>query len=123
MKALILEGSNMNQATERVKEFLTGPIKGTYIDNCSHGYLAVSLKDFKRVMTPETAKKITGYSGLNSSTVYLEEDLDAGTFMEEAKTKGIEIEVTNSYNERFQCPKNYTARKVKFDAEFIPNAN
>ena len=120
MRALVLTGGQMNNAHRKVEDFLKG-VKATYIDNCSHGYLAVSLRDFMRIMTAETAKKITHYSGLNSSTVYLEEDCDAGTFMNEAKAKGIEIDITHSYNERFVCAKNYSARKLKFDAEFIPN--
>jgi hypothetical protein len=121
MKALVLTGGQMTNAHQRVEAFLSGPIRAIYIDNCSHGYLAVSMADFLRVMTPETAKQITGYSGMNSARVYLEEDCDAGTFMNEAKAKGYEIEVTNEYNERFVCAKNYSARKLKFQAEFIAN--
>ena len=90
-------------------------IKGIYIDNCSHGYLQVSKKDFERVMDTTTAKKITGFSGVSGERVYLEEDLDAGTFMNVAKGKGFEIEVSNSYQENFRCPKNYSPRKFKFE--------
>lgn len=88
-------------------------IEGVFIDNCSHGYLAVSRTDFVKVMaSTEEKKKITGYSGLTKDKVYLEEDLDAGTFITIAKSKGYTVSLTDSYQPSFECSKNYSASKV-----------
>lgn len=81
-------------------------ILATFIDNCSHGYLEVPKADFKKVMGTD-AKKITGYSGVKNDKVYLEEDQDAGVFMDAAKSKGYMVQIENSYQPNFECPKNY----------------
>lgn len=86
-------------------------IQTKFIDNCSHGYLEVNITEFKKVMGAD-AKKITGYSGISKDRVYLEEDLDAGTFLNTAKVKGYLIQIDNDYRPNFECPKNYSVRKL-----------
>ena len=81
-------------------------IQTIYIDNCSHGYLQVDKADFKKVMGSDAAK-VTGYSGVKDGKVFLEEDQDAGLFMDTAKRKGYLVNVDNSYQPNFTCPKNY----------------
>ncbi len=79
-------------------------IKTTHIDNCSHGYLSVSKKDFLKVCEPH---EITPFSGHDLTRIYLEEDCDASTFLQKAEQKGIEIIVKSSYNPKFNKTKNY----------------
>ncbi len=88
-------------------------INGVFIDNCGHGYLQVTKEEFKQVMaSPSDKKKITGYSGVRGESVYLEEDLDAGTFIKAAREKGFTVSWADSYQPNFECPKNYSPAKV-----------
>ena len=79
-------------------------IKTTHIDNCSHGYLSVSKKDFLKVCATH---EITPFSGHDLTRIYLEEDCDASTFLQKAEQKGIEIIVRSSYNPKFVKHHNY----------------
>jgi hypothetical protein len=79
-------------------------IKVTHIDTGGHGYYSVAKTDFLLVLNPEF---ITGCSGHSLTRIYLEEDLDATTFFEAAKVKGIEVQVKSSYNLNFKITHNY----------------
>ncbi len=59
-----------------------------------HGWLAVPLADLE-ALNIET--QITGYSYVRVGTVYLEEDLDAGTYLEAAKAAGWTVETTEEH--------------------------
>ena len=75
-------------------------IKVTFIDTASHGYYSVSKADITKL---GIAEKITGYSGLNLTRVYL----DAALLFNAAKEKGFEIDLKNSYNPKFNIRHNY----------------
>jgi hypothetical protein len=79
-------------------------IRVTYIDNCSHGYYSISKAD---VLKLGIAEKITGFSGLTFTRVYLEEDCDGLLLYNTAKEKGFEIVVKSSYNPKFKYTHNY----------------
>lgn len=75
-------------------------MKITYHHDDAHGWLEVSLQQALLVKTP--LKQITGYSyvGLKgfSPTLYLEEDCDAGVFLDAAAAAGKKVEVTHQYH-------------------------
>lgn len=82
-------------------------IKVTYIDTAGHGYYSVSKDDLRLIgINPFS---ITGFSGMNLTRVYLEEDCDATTFFDKAKANGFTVEVKNSYNENHKIKHNYNA--------------
>ncbi|CAM3439607.1 Phage protein [Deinococcus saxicola] len=59
-----------------------------------HGWLAVPRTDLGAL---EIEARITGYSYVRGDTVYLEEDLDAGTYLEAAKAAGWTVETTDEH--------------------------
>jgi ABC-type transport system substrate-binding protein len=62
-----------------------------------HGWLAVKVKLLDKLGLID---KITVFSYLRGKTAYLEEDLDAGTFMSAAKDAGIKVNIKQSYAEK-----------------------
>ena len=88
-------------------------IKTTYIDTGSHGYLSVSQSDFLRVMFGEL-DQISGYSGINLTRVFLEEDNDASMFVERAQDRGFKVDIKSSYNPKFNVTHNYDPEYVGF---------
>ena len=87
-------------------------INGIFIDNASHGYLKVSMNDFKAVIDDPSV--ISGYSGIEDGHVFLEEDCDAGVFINAVSDKGFRFSHTNKYDETYRCPKNYCASIVEY---------
>ncbi|MEP2668946.1 MAG: hypothetical protein ABJH04_08120 [Cyclobacteriaceae bacterium] len=85
--------------------------KTTHIDTGGHGYLSVSKVDFLKVLKPD---QISGASGHNLNRIYLEEDLDATVFLEEANKKGYVVDVKHSYNLHFNCTHNYDPKFFHF---------
>ncbi len=79
-------------------------IKTTHIDTGGHGYLSVSKKDFLLVCG---IHEITHYSGHTYNRIYLEEDQDASTFMDKAKSLDIKVDVKSGYNLKFKITHNY----------------
>lgn len=71
----------------------------TYIfhSDPGHGWLAVKEKELIEL---NIAYKISPYSYHKGKTVYLEEDSDAGIFIEALKAKGIEFKYRSSYQEK-----------------------
>jgi hypothetical protein len=62
-----------------------------------HGWLAVKRAELSRL---GILNKITPYSYQKGGTVYLEEDCDAGTFLEAKKLAGEEVSFRESHQER-----------------------
>lgn len=73
---------------------MTNKLKLTYHQDAGHGWLAVKRKVAEEL---DIIKDITPYSYQKGKTIYLEEDLDAQTFMKKAREKNIEIEMKSSY--------------------------
>lgn len=71
----------------------------TYIfhSDPGHGWLAVKRKELEDL---GIEKEITGFSYVKGKTVYLEEDLDAGTFIKALKERGIKFKFRHSYKEK-----------------------
>lgn len=92
-------------------------IKTTHIDNCSHGYLSVSKKDFLLVCEKTD---ISGFSGMDFTRVYLEEDSDASLFIEKAKALGYTVKVKSGYNPNFKISHNYSANLFDIKPENNP---
>ena len=71
--------------------------KLTKINDPAHGWLSVSIKDL-------TLLGITGlisnYSYMNSKRVYLEEDSDAGIYLDAAEAAGWKVTVKSTFTER-----------------------
>lgn len=79
-------------------------LKLTHIDTGGHGYLSVSKEIIKELGLVD---EISGYSGMNQTRVFLEEDCDASLFIDRAKERGYEVEVKSSYNPKHKCTHNY----------------
>lgn len=71
----------------------------TYIfhSDPGHAWLAVKRKELVDLGLED---KISTYSYQKGQTVYLEEDCDAGLFIQAKRAKGIEIQYRDSYQER-----------------------
>jgi len=70
--------------------------KVTFLNDPGHGWLSVSNKDVKEL---GIADQISRYSYMSPTRSYLEEDCDAGVYMDAAKKAGWKLEVKNSYTE------------------------
>lgn len=81
-------------------------IKTTHIDNGGHGYLSVSKKDFLLICEKTD---ISGFSGMDFTRVYLEEDSDASIFLDKAKKLGYIVNIKSGYNLKFKITHNYSA--------------
>jgi len=75
--------------------------KYNYIQDPGHGWLSVSHKDIIELGIKDL---ISGYSYMNSTRVFLEEDGDAGIFVKAAKAMGWTIETKSSHtNNQASC--------------------
>jgi hypothetical protein len=73
------------------------PKKKTYVyhNDAGHGWLAVKRKELEDL---SIINQITGYSYQKGKTVYLEEDLDMGTFIKAYMQKyGVKPNLKDSY--------------------------
>ena len=70
--------------------------KLTFYADPGHGWLAVNRTDLDAL---DIAHKITRYSYERARRVYLEEDLDAETYMTAAKAAGWKITITEKYED------------------------
>lgn len=75
------------QTKEKVYIFHTDP---------GHGWLAVKRSELKQLAIED---KISTYSYQKGATVYLEEDCDAGVFIEALKASGKEFTCRSSHQE------------------------
>lgn len=70
--------------------------KYTYIHTPGHGYLSVSIKEIKKL---NLVDQISGYSYMNLTRVYLEEDCDLRLFIDAKKKLNEEINIQSSYRD------------------------
>lgn len=68
----------------------------TYFTDPGHGWLSVSHRDLLRL---GIAHEISHFSYMNATRAFLEEDRDAGIFLDAAKARGWDIDIRNSYYE------------------------
>lgn len=69
----------------------------TYYTDPGHGWLAVDRADLDAL---DIAHKITPYSYERGDRVYLEEDLDAMTYLEAARAAGWRVTTRESYSDK-----------------------
>jgi hypothetical protein len=70
-----------------------------FVQDSGHGWVEVPLKDVKQ---SGVLKDITLYSYKNNKYAYLEEDLDAQTFLSAMESKGYTITLNNKHIEDFE---------------------
>jgi len=70
--------------------------KLTFYADPGHGWLAVNREDLD---TLDIAHKITRYSYERAGRVFLEEDLDASTYMDAAKAAGWKLTIREQYQD------------------------
>ena len=68
----------------------------TYIHTRGHGYLSVSIEEIKRL---GIKNEVSGYSYMNLTRVYLEEDCDLRLFTEAKKKHEEEFDIVESYRD------------------------
>ena len=71
-------------------------MKLRYISDPGHGWLEVP----RAMLTAlDIQDRITDYSYLRGSMAYLEEDVDMSTFLQAARSVGLELEIVEVYQE------------------------
>ncbi len=72
----------------------------TFHEDPGHGWLEVPVEELHRL---EIYKKITPYSylSMDGKVAFLEEDCDAGTFLNAAKKANWVVEIKDLYHNRF----------------------
>jgi hypothetical protein len=71
-------------------------MKLRYISDPGHGWLEVP----RAMLTAlDIQDRITPYSYLRGALAYLEEDLDMSTFLQAARSVGLELEIVEVYQE------------------------
>lgn len=73
-----------------------------------HGWLAVKLKELKDF---DITDKVSSFSYVKGKSVYLEEDCDAGLYIEAMKEKGVIVKTRESYRE-YTPIRNYESYSV-----------
>lgn len=68
----------------------------TYIHTPGHGYLSVSIKELKCL---NLINKISSYSYMNLTRVYLEEDFDLSLFIDAKKKLNQKVNIKDSYRD------------------------
>jgi hypothetical protein len=84
----------------------------TYMTDPGHGWLSVPYSDLEELGLVD---KISPYSYMNASRVFLEEDGDMSMFLEAAARAGWKIEHKTTYSNRASCRSygNYNPRWVR----------
>lgn len=85
-------------------------MKLLFISTPSHGYLKVSKSQFLKSGADKT--KVSRYSGLGVSHLYLEEDCDTTYFLNHLKSVGIQPSITEVHRERVNKTHNYNPNWV-----------
>lgn len=67
-----------------------------FITDPGHGWLAVPISDLKKL---GIENKITAFSYRKGETAFLEEDVDAGTFLKAAQAAGMQYTIKEKYEE------------------------
>ena len=83
-------------------------LKLKFLSDSQHGWLSVKLADIK---TLGIAADISHYSYIRGKSAYLEEDQDAGIFLNAARSAGWQVTYTESYSDK-QSPIRSYARYV-----------
>lgn len=84
-----------------------------FIDNGGHCYAKVSHELLYRILGREgRLKEISRFSGMDAKYVYLEEDMDLGTFINAANDKGYQVRLNDSYKPLFRTTHNYKPERV-----------
>ena len=83
--------------------------KLTFYADPAHGWLEVDLLD---CIDLDIADKISRYSYTKGTVVYLEEDCDAGLFLDSAKNQGWTINIKETYQENTPI-RNYQPFKIR----------
>lgn len=73
-------------------------MKLTFIITPGHGYLKVSLSQFRK--SGMDANLISGYSGMTNTNLFLEEDCDAPLFLRHLENLDIPYEITDTHQTR-----------------------
>lgn len=87
-------------------------MKFTFYSTPGHGYLRVPKSTFLKVGA--NPNKISSYSGHDEKTLYLEEDCDAGYFLDLLDEKNISYELVHSYKRRWSITHNYNPNLFDF---------
>jgi hypothetical protein len=87
----------------------------TFYSTPSHGYLRVPKSTFIKV--GGNPNEISGYSGIDLTTLYLEEDSDASYFMNLLESKGIEFKINCKYVNSVANTHNYNPNYFNFEAK------
>lgn len=80
-------------------------MKLTFYSTPGHGYLRVPKSTFTKCGGDPT--EISRYSGHDLTTLYLEEDCDAGYFLNLLESKGIEFKIESKYVNSVSATHNY----------------
>lgn len=102
----------------------TKTLKLNFLSDPSHGWLSVKLADIEAL---GIAGEISNYSYIRGKSAYLEEDRDAGIFLNAAKRAGWNVSYSRKYTDNrspirsyasyiYVNPEGYTANGVFFDA-------
>jgi hypothetical protein len=81
--------------------------KYLFVSDPGHGWLAVDRQELKDL---GIEKDISSFSYVDENTAYLEEDCDAGIFIEALKNSGHEVAFVEKHQEYTQI-RNYTSFK------------
>ncbi len=74
----------------------------TFISTPSHGYLKVPKNFF--LASGADPEKVSKYSGMSKTLLYLEEDCDASYFINHLKEVGHTIEIEEEYRDNNNVP-------------------
>ena len=79
----------------------------THFDTGSHGYVSVPKSLIKKLgINPND---ISGYSGMNFTSVFLEEDCDASLVISKMEEAGMTVRLKTTYKPNFSIHHNYIA--------------
>lgn len=84
-------------------------IQLTFITDPSHGWLEVPIQLIKQL---NIQNNITNCSYMNNKNVYLEEDLDAPTFLFHAKSNGLNIKINELVVNQFKRCMHYNSENI-----------
>ena len=89
--------------------------KFTFISDPGHGWLKVSRADLLKY---DVAHLISGYSYMRNNHVYLEEDIDAATFIRAVEATGVKVLFNEVSSNKQSKIRNYTGFTIAtFDFE------
>lgn len=90
-------------------------MKLQFTSDPGHGWLHVKRAVAKQIMGKKF-NQLTFFSYQRGQTIYLEEDQDANLFLECAKEKNIDIEISPKYTERYSQIRSYEPLNVNLVA-------